>query len=124
MGKFLVKPLDCFNITITCNVFEVGSPCMTVNCFDNRQRVYCHATFFRSTAWNLNAITLAWVDILRSTPVLLKEADWYILIGDGVKEVKEGRKMPGVKSLHQESDNSSKGEYIHGQLFGGIGILT
>ena len=32
--------------------------------------------------------------------------------------------MPGVKKLHQESDNSSKGEYIHGHLFGGLGILV
>jgi len=66
----------------------------------------------------------AWVDVLKSTTVLKQEAGRYILIGDGVKEAKEGRKMPGVKSLHQESDNSSKGEYIHGQLFGGIGILA
>jgi hypothetical protein len=32
--------------------------------------------------------------------------------------------MPGVKKLHQESDNSSKGEYIHGHLYGGLGILA
>jgi hypothetical protein len=31
--------------------------------------------------------------------------------------------MPGVIKLHQESDNSSKGEYIHGHLFGGLGLL-
>jgi hypothetical protein len=32
--------------------------------------------------------------------------------------------MPGVKLHHQESDNSSKGEYIHGHMFGGVGILA
>ena len=31
--------------------------------------------------------------------------------------------MPGVKKLHQESEDSSKGEYIFGHLFGAIGIL-
>ena len=80
--------------------------------------------FFRSTSWCVEAIMMAWVDIVKSTTVLKQESGRYILIGDGVKEAKEGRKMPGVKSLHQESDNSSKGEYIHGQLFGGIGILA
>lgn len=32
--------------------------------------------------------------------------------------------MPGVKKLRQESENSSKGEYIFGHLFGAIGILA
>ncbi|OMF29781.1 hypothetical protein BK133_17430 [Paenibacillus sp. FSL H8-0548] len=31
--------------------------------------------------------------------------------------------MPGVKKLHQESENSSKAESIFGHLFGAIGIL-
>jgi hypothetical protein len=33
-------------------------------------------------------------------------------VGDGMKQAKEGRRMPGLKKLHQESENSSKGEYI------------
>ena len=32
--------------------------------------------------------------------------------------------MPGVKKLHQESENVSKGEYIFGHLFGAIGVLA
>jgi len=47
-----------------------------------------------------------------------------ILIGDGVKQPKEGKKMPGVKRLHQESENSSKPEYIFGHMFGTIGVLV
>ena len=44
--------------------------------------------------------------------------------GDGVKQSKEGRRMPGVKKLFQESENSAKPEYIHGHMFGGLGILA
>ena len=80
--------------------------------------------FFRSEAWYIGDFALVWIDILKGTPVLVKEAGRYILTGDGVKQSKEGRKMPGVKRLHQESDNSAKGEYIHGHLFGGIGVLA
>jgi hypothetical protein len=47
-----------------------------------------------------------------------------ILVGDGVKQSKEGRRMPGVKRLHQESKNSGKAEYIFGHMFGAIGILV
>ena len=32
--------------------------------------------------------------------------------------------MPGVKKLHQESENFSKAEYIFGHMFGGIGVLS
>ena len=46
-----------------------------------------------------------------------------ILIGDGVKQSKEGKKMPGVKRLHQESENSDKAEYVSGHMFGFIGVL-
>jgi hypothetical protein len=31
--------------------------------------------------------------------------------------------MPGVKKLHQESENSGKKEFIYGHMFGGIGVL-
>jgi hypothetical protein len=47
-----------------------------------------------------------------------------VLIGDGVKQSKEGKKMPGVKRLHQESENSGKSEYIFGHMFGAIGVLV
>jgi hypothetical protein len=32
--------------------------------------------------------------------------------------------MPGVKRLHQESEDSSKAEYIFGHMFGAIGVLV
>lgn len=72
----------------------------------------------------MTRITLAWVDVLKCSPYLIKECGRYVITGDGVKVSKEGKKMPGVKKLHQESDNSSKSEYIHGQMFGGLGILA
>lgn len=46
-----------------------------------------------------------------------------VLVGDGMKQAKEARRMPGVKKLHQESENSSKADYIFGHLFGAVGIL-
>jgi hypothetical protein len=80
--------------------------------------------FFRSEGWYIGSIKYAWLKVVASMPVLIKENGRNILVGDGVKQPKEGRKTPGVKKLHQESDNSSKGEYIHGHLFGGLGILA
>jgi len=80
--------------------------------------------FFRSEGWYLEGLKYTWLKIIAATSLPIKEAGRYILIGDGIKCAKEGRKMPGVKKLHQESDNSSKSEYIHGHLYGGLGILA
>ena len=64
--------------------------------------------FFRSEGWHVEGLKYTWLKIIATTALPFKEAGRYILIGDGVKCAKEGRKMPGVKKLHQESDNSSK----------------
>ena len=39
-------------------------------------------------------------------------------VGDGIKVAKESRKMPGVKGLHQESEDVSKLEWIRGHYRG------
>ena len=80
--------------------------------------------FFRSSAWTLESLRLTWIQVIRKTAPLLVVNGRVVLVGDGMKQVKEGRRMPGVKKLHQESENSSKGEYIFGHLFGAIGILA
>ena len=62
--------------------------------------------------------------IIKNSETLFTENEMPILIGDGVKQSKEGKKMPGVKRLHQESENSGKAEYIFGHMFGFIGVLV
>ncbi|MCL2374891.1 MAG: hypothetical protein FWC65_06585 [Treponema sp.] len=80
--------------------------------------------FFRSSAWILDDLIEKWCELVRQNAPLVKYGDAVVMVGDGVKEPKEGRRMPGVKRLHQESDNSSKPEFIWGHLFGGVGILA
>jgi hypothetical protein len=46
------------------------------------------------------------------------------LIGDTIKLIKEAQRMPGVKILRQESENSGKPEYIRGHHFGFVGLLV
>jgi hypothetical protein len=80
--------------------------------------------FFRSSAWSLESLRLTWAQVVRRIAPIVYVQDRVVLVGDGMKQAKEGRRMPGVKKLHQESENSSKGEYIFGHLFGAIGILV
>lgn len=80
--------------------------------------------FFRASSWSLDEIRQCWFSAVREYAPLYKEGDFHVLVGDGVKQSKEGRRMPGVKKLFQESENSAKPEYIHGHMFGGLGILA
>ena len=80
--------------------------------------------FFRASSWSLDSIRLRWFSVVRDDFPLYKEGSFHVLVGDGVKQSKEGRRMPGVKKLFQESENSAKPQYIHGHMFGGLGILA
>ena len=80
--------------------------------------------FFRASSWSLPDIRRCWFSAVKQYAPLYKEGNLHVLVGDGVKQSKEGRRMPGVKKLFQESENSAKPEYIHGHMFGGLGILA
>jgi len=45
-------------------------------------------------------------------PFLVKFNGRIVLVADGIKNPKEGRRMPAVKNCHQESTNNSKPEYV------------
>lgn len=76
----------------------------------------CLINFFHSTAINLSALQQAWITLVLSMfdKALTRVNGRIILVGDGIKIGKEGKKMPGVKSLHQDSGSNSKAEYIMG----------
>lgn len=80
--------------------------------------------FFRSSAWSLESLRVTWLRVVRQWAPLMRVDDRIVLVGDGMKQSKEGRRMPGVKKMYQESENSSKGEYIFGHLFGAIAVLA
>ena len=80
--------------------------------------------FFRASSWSLEEIRKRWPSAVKQYAPLYKEGGLHVLVGDGVKQSKEGRRMPGVKKLFQESENSAEPEPIHGHMFGGLGILA
>lgn len=84
---------------------------------------YAVLHFFRSGAWDLQSIRERWYCLVRDSRLPVMIAGRPVLVGDGVKQSKEGKRMPGVKKLHQDSEDSSKGEYIFGHMYGAVGIL-
>jgi hypothetical protein len=80
--------------------------------------------FFRSAAWKLASLRGWWIKAVLESGVLHQENGMPVMVGDGTKKSKEGRKMPCVKKLRQESENSAKPAYIFGHMFGMVGVLA
>jgi hypothetical protein len=80
--------------------------------------------FFHSSALPLAPLLAAWVKLALSLFSPVTEADYLVFLADGLKVGKEGRKMPAVKCLHQESEDNSKAEYIMGHSFQALSLLV
>jgi len=80
--------------------------------------------FFHSTGIDFKKLKSVWSNIVVGTGLAHKVNNRVIIIGDGIKIPKEGKKMPGVKSLLQDSESNSKAEYIMGHSFQATAILT
>jgi hypothetical protein len=80
--------------------------------------------FFHSGAVVLPLLIQAWIRLALTLFEPVSETGYTILVADGLKVAKEGKKMPGVKSLHQESTDNSKAEFIMGHSIQVISLLV
>lgn len=80
--------------------------------------------FFHSNALVLPWLLTAWVRLAMKLFQPLATSGYVVLVADGLKVAKEGKKMPGVKSLHQESTDNSKAEFIMGHSIQVIALLV
>ena len=80
---------------------------------------------FHSPALDLNKLTRTWCALIfRLHPGILRVNGRAVLVGDGLKVAKAGRKMPAVKKLHQQSESSTKPEFIFGHSCQAVAVLT
>lgn len=81
--------------------------------------------FFHSNGLNLDKLTKLWTKlIIKIHPNVIRVNGKLVLCGDGLKVPKEGKKMPAVKLLHQESDSNTKAEYIMGHSCQVVSLLV
>ncbi len=81
--------------------------------------------FFHSGALDLNKLTHAWRNLVfKAHPGILRVKGRPVLVGDGIKVAKAGRKMPAVKRLHQQSESNTKPEYIFGHSCQAVAVLA
>jgi len=80
---------------------------------------------FHSAGVNLDAMSALWAQVvLRLFPDPLRVNDRLVLVGDGIKVPKRGKRMPAVKLLHQESESNTKPEYIMGHSLQAVTLLV
>ncbi len=84
----------------------------------------CLLQFFHSTAWTVEGLMAAWWEWLVVRDVAYRLGDRLVLVGDHTKTPKDGRKMPAVTTLHQDSETSAKPSFFRGHHWGCIGMLV
>lgn len=79
---------------------------------------------FHNTGISVDKLTELWVRLILKIFQPLTHEGAFICLADGIKVAKDGRKMPAVKKLHQESGNNSKSPFIMGHSFQAISLLV
>jgi hypothetical protein len=87
---------------------------------------WCLLGMFHSRAVLRDKLPAVWTGLaLRLLhSFLLRVNGRIVLLGDGIKAPKTGRKMPGVKKLHQESQNNTKPEFIFGHSCQALAVVA
>ncbi len=87
---------------------------------------YCLLHFFHSPALDLDRLTQLWRQTLQHLfrRCLVRVNSRPVVLVDGLKRPKEGRKMPAVKSLHQESRCNAKASFIMGHSLQAVALLV
>jgi hypothetical protein len=79
--------------------------------------------FMHSPSLNLNKLTNLWCRLVFKQSGIIRYAGRPVLVGDGIKVSKSGKKMPAVKKLHQQSESNTKPEYIFGHSCQTVSVL-
>ena len=80
--------------------------------------------FFHSPALDVACLTRLWTQHALSLFPVHRFAGRPVLLGDGIKIPKSGRKMPAVRLLNHESEGNTKPEFIMGHSVQVISMLA
>lgn len=79
--------------------------------------------FFHSAGWTAGSLALHWQSFVLERAPLLRQSGRLVLVGDHLYAIKDGRRMPGVVTLHQDSETQSRPSYFRGHHWGVLGAL-
>lgn len=80
--------------------------------------------FFRYSVWSSDMLIFQWAAFVLSQNETVMVQGRAVLLGDHTYAPKDGRRMAGVVTLHQNSETQSKPSYFRGHCWGALGLLT
>jgi hypothetical protein len=80
--------------------------------------------FFRSSAWQADGLMALWWRWLMKQRVECRANGRLVLLGDHTKTPKDGRRIPAVTTLHQDSETASKPTFFRGHHWGCVALLV
>ena len=80
--------------------------------------------FFHSSAWSVQAVMELWWKWLFAEKAAYRVGERIVIVGDHTKTPKDGRRIPAVTTLKQDSETSSKPSFFRGHHWGCIGLLV
>lgn len=77
-----------------------------------------------SKAINHDLLTKLWAQVVANHPSVVRAKGRPVLIGDCIKVRRSGKKMPGVKQMHQSGGGNTKPDYISGHACQALSLLV
>ena len=121
-ATFLWMTLALIGFTVRSDTLGVTSFVRILGLKEKAYHRFLH--LFHSGALNLGRLTKLWIRLVTRIFRPLTVSGYRVCLADGVKVAKDGRRMPAVKRLHQESSNNSKSPFIMGHSFQAISLLV
>ena len=112
LAGFCVRP-DLLGVSSTVRALGLAA-----RCYDRL------LDFFHSPAIAPNTLSRLWTTLALQRFSPHRFGGRLVLLGDGIKIPKSGRKMPAVKRLHQASENNTKPEFIMGHSVQVVSLLV
>jgi hypothetical protein len=123
LRTFMWFAIAVAGLTVRVDLLGVTS---IVRALNLRPRLYTKLLdHFHSSGIKLDRLSALWAQaVLKLFPSPVWVNGRLVLVGDGIKAPKRGKKMPAVKLLHQKSESNTKPEYIMGHSLQAIGLLV
>lgn len=112
----------CAGFVTRTDFFGVSSIIRALNLSPRCYELILH--FFHSTAWSVDTLAARWIKWLATRERGVEVNGRLVVIGDHTKTPRDGRKIPAMTTLHQESETGSKPSYFRGHHWGCVAMLT
>jgi len=119
--SWLIFSLVVLGFLGAADMFGVSSFCRFFCLAENGYHSLLH--FFRSAGWSVAVLFMYWETFVFSQNMIIRVNGRAVLIGDHTYVPKDGRRMPGVVTLRQNSETQTKPSYFRGHCRGAVGVL-